>query len=115
MKTEIPVILCKLEKIFPPAFFDVMVHLAVHLPDEAMVRGPVQFGWMYPIERRLYTLKRVDEAGLLVDLLEVARLRKENESKTTSEDEGDEVEDDTLMEYLSEEEAVPVEVDSDDE
>ena len=58
MKTEIPIILCKLEKIFPPAFFDVMVHLAVHLPDEAMVRGPVQFGWMYPIERRLYTLKR---------------------------------------------------------
>jgi hypothetical protein len=44
------------------------------------------------------------------------RLRKENESKTTSEDEeGDEVEDDTLMEYLSEEEAAPVEVDSDDE
>jgi hypothetical protein len=41
MKTEIPVILCKFEKIFPPAFFDVMVHLAVHLPDEAMLRGPV--------------------------------------------------------------------------
>jgi hypothetical protein len=58
MKTEIPIILCKLEKIFPPAFFDVMVHLAVHLPDEAMLRGPVQFGWMYPIERHLYTLKR---------------------------------------------------------
>jgi hypothetical protein len=48
----------KLEKIFPPAFFDVMVHLAVHLPDEALLRGPVQYGWMYPIERRLYTLKR---------------------------------------------------------
>jgi hypothetical protein len=58
MKTEIPVILCKFEKIFPPAFFDVVVHLAVHLPDEAILRGPVQFGWMYPIERRLYTLKR---------------------------------------------------------
>jgi hypothetical protein len=41
MKIEIPVILCKLEKIFPPAFFDVMVHLAVHLPDEVMLRGPV--------------------------------------------------------------------------
>ena len=54
MKTEIPIILCKLEKIFPPAFFDVMVHLAVHLPDEAILRGLVQFGWMYPIERRLY-------------------------------------------------------------
>ena len=58
MKKEIPVILCKLEKIFPPAFFDVMVHLAVHLPEEALLRGPVQYGWMYPVERRLYTLKR---------------------------------------------------------
>ena len=37
MKKEIPVILCKLEKIFPPAFFDVMVHLAVHLPEEALL------------------------------------------------------------------------------
>uniref|UniRef100_A0A8R7TU01 DUF4218 domain-containing protein n=1 Tax=Triticum urartu TaxID=4572 RepID=A0A8R7TU01_TRIUA len=58
MKKEIPIILCKLEKIFPPAFFDVMVHLAVHLPEEALLRGPVQYGWMYPVERRLYTLKR---------------------------------------------------------
>ena len=58
MKKEIPVILVKLEKNFPPAFFDVMMHLAVHLPDEALLRGPVQYGWMYPIERRFYTLKR---------------------------------------------------------
>ena len=50
-------ILCKLEKIFPPAFFDVMVHLAVHLPDEALLRGLVQYGWMYPIERQMGTLK----------------------------------------------------------
>jgi hypothetical protein len=57
LKKDIPVILCKLEKIFPPAFFDVMVHLAVHLPDEALLRGPVQYGWMYPIERRLGTFK----------------------------------------------------------
>jgi hypothetical protein len=57
LKGEIPLILCKLEKIFPPAFFDVMVHLCVHLPDEALLRGLVQYGWMYPIERRLGTLK----------------------------------------------------------
>jgi hypothetical protein len=57
LKKDIPLILCKLEKIFPPAFFDVMVHLAVHLPDEALLRGPVQYGWMYPIERRLGTFK----------------------------------------------------------
>ncbi|XP_066396232.1 uncharacterized protein [Miscanthus floridulus] len=57
LKEEIPLILCKLEKIFPPAFFDVMVHLAVHLPNEALLRGPIQYGWMYPIERLLGTLK----------------------------------------------------------
>ena len=34
MKEEIPMILVKLEKIFPPVFFDVMMHLAVHLPDD---------------------------------------------------------------------------------
>ena len=44
LKQEIPLILCKLEKIFPPTFFDVMVHLVVHLPDEALLRGPVQYG-----------------------------------------------------------------------
>ncbi|XP_076884504.1 uncharacterized protein LOC143533696 [Bidens hawaiensis] len=32
MKTGIVIILCKLEKIFPPAFFTIMVHLCVHLP-----------------------------------------------------------------------------------
>jgi hypothetical protein len=57
MKEDIVLILCKLEKIYPPAFFNVMVHLAVHLPDEALLRGPVQYGWMYPIERRLGIFK----------------------------------------------------------
>jgi hypothetical protein len=58
MKKEIPIILVKLENNFPLAFFDVMIHLAVHLPDEALLRCPMQYGWTYPIERRLYTLKR---------------------------------------------------------
>ena len=47
----IVLILCKLERFFPPAFFDVMIHLAVHLPREAILGGPVQYRWMYPIER----------------------------------------------------------------
>ena len=57
LKDEIPVIMCKLENIFPLAFFDNMMHLAVHLPEEAMLRGPVNYGWMYPIERLLCTLR----------------------------------------------------------
>jgi hypothetical protein len=57
MKKEIPIILVKFEKNFTLSFFDVMIHLAVHLPDETLLRGLVQYGWLYPIERRLYTLK----------------------------------------------------------
>jgi hypothetical protein len=32
MKEDIVIILCKLEQIFPPAIFDIMVHVAIHLP-----------------------------------------------------------------------------------
>ena len=34
-----------------------MLHLAIHLPEETILKGPIQYGWMYPVERRLYTLK----------------------------------------------------------
>ncbi|RDX81488.1 hypothetical protein CR513_37828, partial [Mucuna pruriens] len=50
MEQNIPVILCKLERIFPPAFFDSMEHLPIHLPYEARMGGPVQYRWMYPFE-----------------------------------------------------------------
>ncbi|GLU09652.1 hypothetical protein SLE2022_265000 [Rubroshorea leprosula] len=50
-------IICKLERIFPPSFFDSMEHLAIHLPYEARVGGPVQFRWMYPFERLMHCLK----------------------------------------------------------
>ena len=42
--------LCKLEKIFPPGFFNSMEHLPIHLAYEAKVGGPVQYRWMYPFE-----------------------------------------------------------------
>ncbi|XP_028790871.1 uncharacterized protein LOC114746759 [Neltuma alba] len=50
--------LCKLEKVFPPGFFDSMEHLPIHLPYEAKVGGPVQYRWIYPFERFLHTLKQ---------------------------------------------------------
>lgn len=50
---DIPKILFKIEKIFPPAFFDVIMHLVVHLPDEALLSGPIQYGWIFLVERRL--------------------------------------------------------------
>ena len=51
LEKNIPEIICKLEKHFPRAFFNVMDHLPVHLPNEARVGGPVQYRWMYPFER----------------------------------------------------------------
>ena len=48
---EIPIILYKLERIFPPGFFDSMEHLPIHLPREASICGHVQYIWMYPFER----------------------------------------------------------------
>ncbi|KAG7536908.1 hypothetical protein ISN44_As13g008310 [Arabidopsis suecica] len=57
LKENIVMILCNLEKIFPPSFFDVMEHLPVHLPDEAELGGPVQYRWMYPFERFFKRLK----------------------------------------------------------
>ncbi|XP_062147797.1 uncharacterized protein LOC133856763 [Alnus glutinosa] len=58
MKDNIVIILCKLEQIFPPAFFDIMVHVAIHLPREAELARPVQYRWMYPIERTFGRYKR---------------------------------------------------------
>jgi len=41
LETNIIEILCKLEMIFPPSFFDSMEHLPIHLPFEEKVGGPV--------------------------------------------------------------------------
>ncbi|XP_050229103.1 uncharacterized protein LOC126678245 [Mercurialis annua] len=58
MRLEIPKILCKQERIFPPNFFDSMEHLPVHLLYIAMMAGLVQYHWMYPFERYLRKLKK---------------------------------------------------------
>ena len=51
LEKNIGVTLCKLEKVFPPGFFDSMKHLLIHLPYEAKVGGPIQYRRMYPFER----------------------------------------------------------------
>ena len=50
LEKRITVILCELERIFPPFFFTVMVHLVMHLASEAKVVGLIHYHWMYPIE-----------------------------------------------------------------
>ncbi|GKC55883.1 hypothetical protein Tco_1083481, partial [Tanacetum coccineum] len=59
LKAQIKVvdILCELELIYPPALFDIMVHLVIHLPIEALEGGPIRPRWMYPFERYMKKLK----------------------------------------------------------
>ena len=58
LQKQIIEILCQLEMNFPPAFFDIMVHLPIHLCNEIELGGPVHQRWMYSIERYLGKLKR---------------------------------------------------------
>ncbi|KAL0433577.1 UNVERIFIED_CONTAM: hypothetical protein Slati_2692000 [Sesamum latifolium] len=51
LEASVATILCNLEKIFPPTFFDSMEHLIVHLPYKAHVGELVQYRWMYSFER----------------------------------------------------------------
>ena len=51
LQADLILTLCELEKIFPPSFFDVMIHLMVHLVRELRLCGPVFYRWMFPFER----------------------------------------------------------------
>ncbi|CAL2233583.1 unnamed protein product [Prunus armeniaca] len=58
LRHHIVQVLCKFEMIFPPAFFTSIMHVMVHLPKEALLAGPVNYRWMYPIEMLLGELKK---------------------------------------------------------
>jgi hypothetical protein len=55
LEANIPILLRKLNKIFPPYFFNSMEHLIVHLPYQLRVGGLVRYTWMYRVER--YTFR----------------------------------------------------------
>ncbi|GKC94006.1 hypothetical protein Tco_1159448 [Tanacetum coccineum] len=59
LKAQIKVvdILCDLELIYPHALFDIMIHLVIHLPLEALKGGPIRPRWMFPFERYMKKLK----------------------------------------------------------
>jgi len=54
LQQRITLTLCHMEMIFPPSFFTIMVHLVIHLGEEAMVVGLVHYRWMYPVERYIF-------------------------------------------------------------
>jgi hypothetical protein len=50
-------VVCPLEMTFTSAFFDIMIHLPVHLAEEAKLGEPVCYRWMYPVEWYLRIVK----------------------------------------------------------
>nr|CAE01748.2 OSJNBb0056F09.11 [Oryza sativa Japonica Group] len=57
LQTDIVSTLCHLEMYFPLAFFDIMVHLTVHLVKQTKICGPAFMREMWPFERYMGILK----------------------------------------------------------
>ncbi|XP_024162968.1 uncharacterized protein LOC112170052 [Rosa chinensis] len=57
MQADLVDTVCLLEKFFPPSFFDIMIHLTVHLVREVELCGLIFFRWMYPFERYMKVFK----------------------------------------------------------
>jgi len=57
LQNEASIVLCQLEMYFPPSFFDIMVHLIVHLVREIQLCGLVFLQWMYLVERYMKVVK----------------------------------------------------------
>ena len=50
LREEVVEVLCLLEQEFPPAIFNISMHLLIHLEYELEYCGPVRMRWMYHIE-----------------------------------------------------------------
>ena len=59
LQTDIVETMCELEMYLPPSFFDIMVHLSVHLVRQIEKCGPVYLRYMYPFERAMGVMKRL--------------------------------------------------------
>ncbi|XP_074266804.1 uncharacterized protein LOC141590091 [Silene latifolia] len=58
LQADVVVTLCELEMYFPISFFDIMVHLVIHLVREIKLCGPVFQRNMWAMEREMGTYKR---------------------------------------------------------
>ncbi|XP_074291284.1 uncharacterized protein LOC141618061 [Silene latifolia] len=57
LQVDVTETLCQFEMYFPPSFFDIMIHLILHLVHDIKLCGPVFLRWAYPFERHMATLQ----------------------------------------------------------
>jgi hypothetical protein len=55
---QAPELLCKLETLLPPGFFNPMQHMILHLAYEALQGGPVSTRWQFGPERQMKVQRR---------------------------------------------------------
>ncbi|KAL6558344.1 hypothetical protein OROMI_018694 [Orobanche minor] len=67
MEGDIAVTLCQLEKIFPPSFFDLTVHVTIHLVTEAKLGGLVYYRWMYLCTLKSYVHNKGRPEGSIAE------------------------------------------------
>ena len=81
----VPEMLCNLEMIFPPGFFVSMAHLIVHLANEALLGGPVQFRWQFCIEREFKYIRNITGNKSKIEgcIAEATTLREMADAVTT--------------------------------
>jgi hypothetical protein len=58
LQTDVVQCLVSFELLFPPSFFNIMMHLLVHLVKEIRILGPVFLHNMFPFERFMGVLKK---------------------------------------------------------
>jgi hypothetical protein len=58
LQEETIFILCELEMYFPPSFFDIMVHLLIHVVEVIVDLGPVFLHYIFLFKRLNGILKR---------------------------------------------------------
>ena len=57
LQNDVVLTLCLLEKYFPYSFFDIMLHLLMHLVRDVRLFEPIYLRWMYPFEIFMKVLK----------------------------------------------------------
>jgi hypothetical protein len=57
LQDDLMLMMCNLETIFPPSFFDLVPHLLIHIVHEMKYLGHVFLHQMYPFERFMTVLK----------------------------------------------------------
>ena len=80
-----PELLCKLEMIFPPGFFNPMQHLILHLANEALLGGPCQNRWQFGNEREFKHIRTKcgNKAKIEASIAEATILEEVSDCRTT--------------------------------